>query len=257
MKSKGEGGKTKTPRAKPRPGMSAIEMHRQPRQAGKLAEEVAAQIEADIVRLGWPVGQVIGSEATLLKKYGVSRAVFREAIRLIEYHMVARMRAGRGGGLVVVEPNTEIVARAVALYLSYKKVVPKQLLKIRALMEGHAASFAAVSATERERLALREFLATETENIEKSFELTKNFHLRVAELAHNPVIYIFVRCLVDLSEQHIEPMKDRRIIAKRLNAVHTKIGDAIISGDAATAGYRMSRHVQALDPWIGEGKKGM
>ena len=71
----------------------------------KLAATVAAQILADVMAEDWPVGEVFGSEAELLEQYGVSRAVFREAVRLVEHQQVATMRRGPGGGLVVIEPS--------------------------------------------------------------------------------------------------------------------------------------------------------
>jgi len=67
------------------------------RRAGpQAAERVAAAIEADVLRAGWPVGLVLGSEEQLAARYGVGRAVIREAIRLAEHRQVARMRRRPG-----------------------------------------------------------------------------------------------------------------------------------------------------------------
>ena len=43
----------------------------------KRAAKVADLIIEDVMALGWPVGEVLGSEADLLERYQVSRAVFR------------------------------------------------------------------------------------------------------------------------------------------------------------------------------------
>ena len=83
----------------------------------KLAEKVASRIIADIRARGWPVGEVLGSETELLERYGVSRAVFREAVRLLEHQRIARMRRGPGGGLVIEAPSVESVVEAMAIYL--------------------------------------------------------------------------------------------------------------------------------------------
>ena len=55
----------------------------------KRAAKVADRIVGDVMALGWPVGEVLGSEADLLERYQVSRAVFREAVRLLEHQQVA------------------------------------------------------------------------------------------------------------------------------------------------------------------------
>ena len=73
--------------------------------AVKLGEITAMKIEAQIAARGWTQGEVLGSESELLDEYGVSRAVLREAIRLLEHHGVATMRRGPGGGLIVRHPE--------------------------------------------------------------------------------------------------------------------------------------------------------
>ena len=45
----------------------------------KMAETVAATMTRDIMRRGWKVGEMLGSEAELSKRYKVSRWVMREA----------------------------------------------------------------------------------------------------------------------------------------------------------------------------------
>ena len=69
----------------------------------KGAEQVARSIFRDIVARNLPEpGTLLGSEAELTAKYEVSRAVFREAVRILEHHQIATMRRGPGGGLFVV-----------------------------------------------------------------------------------------------------------------------------------------------------------
>jgi len=216
----------------------------------KLAEQIAARIESDIIAMGWPVGQLIGSEPSLMAKYGVSRAVLREAIRLIEHHFVGRMRPGPNGGLLVTKPDSEVVARAISLYLSFAKVGRDQLLEIRGEIEGFAAELAAQRATDQERVQLREFMGAELHRLEDSWLEAKEFHLRVAALAHNPTVDLLVRCLADLTEGETTPAEERHEVASNTHAVHTKIADAIISGDASMARYRMSRHIRAISPWL-------
>ncbi|GAA3137351.1 hypothetical protein GCM10020255_012810 [Rhodococcus baikonurensis] len=64
----------------------------------KLAGAVAGRIRDDIVSEGRYVGEVLGSEADFVSRYGVSRSVFRESVRILEHYSVARMRRGPGVG---------------------------------------------------------------------------------------------------------------------------------------------------------------
>ena len=84
---------------------------------------------------GWPVGTLIGSEAELMERYGVSRAVLREAVRLLEHHDIAVMRRGPGGGLFVSEPGLEAVTDAVALYLDRRGMDAAGLVELRSGVE--------------------------------------------------------------------------------------------------------------------------
>ena len=71
--------------------------HRLPTAPGrKLGEILAETIENEIIAAGWKVGDVVGSESELCERYGVSRAVFREAIRIVGHHGVAEMRREAG-----------------------------------------------------------------------------------------------------------------------------------------------------------------
>src|SRR5207302_309872 len=101
----------------------------------KLAAQVARRIENDIIVAGWPVGAVLGSEGELLERYGVSRAVFREAVRLVEHKQVARMRRGPGGGLVVTEPSVQTVTDAVTVYFTFKGVRLDEVFEARVALE--------------------------------------------------------------------------------------------------------------------------
>ena len=71
----------------------------------KKAEIVADQIEQTIVGQRWEPGDLFGSEVQLIARYGVSRAVFREAVRLLEHHGLAEMRRGLHGGLFIRQPE--------------------------------------------------------------------------------------------------------------------------------------------------------
>src|SRR3954451_7155612 len=99
--------------------------------APKLASLVAQRIEEEVAARGWPVGTVLGSESDLLEQFGVSRAVLRGAVRLVEHTGAARMRRGPGGGLVVTEPSRQAVVAAMGVWFSYVGVRIGEMLEVR------------------------------------------------------------------------------------------------------------------------------
>ena len=106
-----------------------------PGPSPKLGQTIAQLIEQDIMERGWPLGEVLGSEAELIERFGVSRAAFREATRILEDHQTAVMRRGRGGGLIVTAPDSASVARVSALYLDYARISEEQLIDARTTVE--------------------------------------------------------------------------------------------------------------------------
>ena len=137
----------------------------------KLGEVLAERIEDEIIERGWPVGQVLGSEADLIGKYDVSRAVFREAMRIVDHHGVAEMRRGPGGGLVVAAPDLEAVIRTVALHLEFLRIEPGQINEARMALELEVVRAAAERLTPDGAERIKQHLAHEVEDIKRTREL--------------------------------------------------------------------------------------
>jgi DNA-binding FadR family transcriptional regulator len=219
----------------------------------KLAESVAAQILAEIVRRGWPRGLVLGSEADLLARYGISRSVLREAVRLLEYHSIAVMRRGPGGGLVVHEPEPEASIDAMALYLDYRSVGPEDLRVVREAIELGALGRVVARRGEAE-IAERLQAAIDRTNEPTAPQRTgaDHFHAELAALSGNPVLELFLRILTELWSRHRArptsptPGPDAEATVVR---IHSRILTAILDGDEEIARHRMRRHLEAMTAW--------
>jgi DNA-binding FadR family transcriptional regulator len=231
----------------------------------KLAEVVAETIEQQIIKEGWPLGAVLGSEPELLERYEVSRAVLREAIRIVEHHSVARMRRGPNGGLVVTAPDISNLSKTAALLLDFKHVSGQNLVEARAVVEIAAVEQATKALDEEGIARLKE--ALELESLEppltdpSGLELDgpHEIHGVIAELSGNPALHLFVDILVQLtSSEHgrfeyrrvVRSTSDRDRVAQSIHTAHYAIVEAMISGDAALAMHRMRRHLDAMSGWI-------
>jgi DNA-binding FadR family transcriptional regulator len=233
----------------------------------RLAETVAGLIEKDIINDGWRTGSVLGSERELIERYGVSRAVFREAVRLVERHQMARMRRGPGGGLVVTEPDPGIVRDAARVFLRHAAVNRRQLLEARMALELAGVTAATERLTESGIARLTEALETERQLIDRGVTLghARNLHSVIAELAGNPAITLFVEVLTLLDQDMVqqgweaggdagEPADERhRDTAARSHEAHQAIVAALVAGDAPLAQHRMRRHLQAIAALLDNG----
>jgi len=211
----------------------------------KMAATVARRILTDVVERGWPVGEVLGSQAELMERYGVSRAVFREAVRLVENQQVASMRRGPGGGLVVTEPTVDAIIDAAVLSLHRANTRLHEVFEARIVLEVIAAELATERLTADDAAALR---ALEDEEVRDHRAL----HARLAALTHNPALELFVDILNRVAFLYFRgagsSLTESTFSASR--QAHTRIIEAVLDRDAEAARRRMRRHLEAESTFL-------
>jgi hypothetical protein len=171
--------------------VSAATQHKNRRAAW-----IAWRIEEDIHADGWPFGTVYGSQSELRKRYGAGDESLHEAIRLLEFNGVARMRRGRSGGLVVERPSLSLVITSV---VGYFKVVRASLESVSLLdqINSARASLAAVAAR----------MASERAAVMGEFRhgcgICGGYHRSARELAvlDDPCLQLCACCLNSLGHQ--------------------------------------------------------
>lgn len=224
----------------------------------KLAEVLAGEMFDDIAAAGWPVGKVLGSEPELLERYGCGRAAFREAVRLLEHHSVARTRRGPGGGLVVTAPGPAASVTAMALYLEYAKVPSADLRVVRTAMEIACLDRVLARGADPEvARTLRDAHQLDATSNNADLHATgDDVHHALADLSGNPIFPLFLRIVTTLSRRHnvaVAPESDfaRTGAARRVATAHSAIVDAVICGDGERARAALIEHLDSTLPlWL-------
>jgi DNA-binding FadR family transcriptional regulator len=219
----------------------------------KRALILAHQLEQEIIEAGWPVGSVLGTEFELLERLSVGRGVLREAARLLEDQHIAKMRRGRGGGLVVLEPNVIAVADSIAIFLESLNVSSDDIFEARQVLDLFAVELAADRIDEKHSAKLRELLIEEKEADEKDIVggSHRQMHAAIAEASGNPAIAVLGKVLSLLSDD-LDVMRGRRSdeavrrLADGVHRAHEAIVEALISGDGLLASHRMLKHLTVL-----------
>ncbi|MBS7542810.1 GntR family transcriptional regulator [Ancylobacter oerskovii] len=176
------------------------------------------------------------SEPELARRFGISRAPLREAIRRLEERSVLT-RAPRLGARVVV--------------LSPAKV--EQIFVVREAVEGMIAREAAKLITDAEVAQLRESLARQKARSEEigfstflTRELDSDFHTFIAQCSRNEFLIKFLcedyATLIGLCRKHLRQVPER---AYRAFVEHGRIVDALADRDPDMAELAMRRHIQA------------
>jgi DNA-binding FadR family transcriptional regulator len=243
----------------------------------KRAELLSREIYRDIVARGWPVGEVWGSESELMAAHGVSRAVLREAVRLLEHHQIAVMRRGPGGGLVVTAPTLDATAAAVALYLDHRRVTLAHINTARLGMELAAARLAVERLDDGSRADLLDALGTErahhraaaqadthreeqvrrqladTSTAEDLLERANAVHRTIARLSGNRILDLFISVVLRLGLEHTDTKRlSDNVLSRTASSVyraHEAIVEALLAGDVDIALHRLRHHLNALRPW--------
>lgn len=216
----------------------------------KRGQRVAFAILSDIAADGWSVGSLVGSERELMERYDSSRAVLREAVRVLEHHQVARMRRGPGGGLFVTEPGMEAITEAVALHMHRLEITPAHLFEVRAAVE--------LAVLERGMGRIDDGIAEDLEAALEA-ERTATFdqlrdrahtvHALLATTSGNRVLELLQMILLRLTRLHQGPTPRRTLTPERaaeLAEVHAGIVEAVVDGDVEVARMRMRKHLEEL-----------
>ncbi|WP_280347276.1 GntR family transcriptional regulator [Pseudomonas sp. BN414] len=101
----------------------------------KKAEQIARKLRQQILESDWPIGMLLGSEAELMERFDVGRAVIREAIRSLERLGVVEMGRGGASGLRVVRPDPAQMILASTRYLRRTGLSVEEAACVRTALE--------------------------------------------------------------------------------------------------------------------------
>lgn len=176
-------------------------------------------------------------EAALSKLFGVSRTIVRQVLRRLAHDNLVELRPNRGA--MVAKPTPEDT---------------RKIFEARRALESAIVSLVVRNAKKPELAALKRQLAAEHDALGRAdqsawTQLASGFHLRLAELAGNPILRGY---LVELMSRCslIVALYERPGNAPCEHDEHARIVQAIERGDAAGAAALMTRHLDALESRI-------
>ncbi|XKH60010.1 transcriptional regulator NanR [Halomonas sediminis] len=212
-----------------------------------LSEQVAEQLEADILE-GW-LGEndQLPSERELMEQFGVGRPAVREALFYLQQLGLIAINSGTRAR--VIRPTAEaVMARlsGVTRQLLSKPDGQQYFQEARALFEISLARYAASYAEEEDLARLRGALQENHDAVgdEARFKRSDNdFHGVLASIARNPIfdaIHVALSEWLDDRRAQVLQQKDED---KAALAAHVELVEAIESGDPDAAEAAMRRHL--------------
>jgi len=215
----------------------------------KLAEAVAWRIRDDIAQMGWPQDVKLGEESELLKRYGVSRWVLRQALGTLEVHAMVRSRRGPGGGLLIGRPDPTHTIEATAGYLYHADFKLQDLYDLRAHLLENAVQLAAAHAPADPRALLASVADAENAACAREArEASVLFYREIARLSGNRVLGLFLTILTEFIST-VENEATSAEVAPLVRRQRRAIADALISGNAGLARRLTTDHLDRMRPF--------
>jgi GntR family transcriptional repressor for pyruvate dehydrogenase complex len=187
-----------------------ITMHRTPKRRfreGRLSEHVVVELERIIAEEFPTAGQLLPKESELAHRFGVSRIVIREAVKVLEDRGVLEVQAGSGTRTRMPSPDK---VKESLLRLFRNQPIPEaedmeRMLELRGVLEETAAGLAAVRASDEDLAeigtALSEMAAATSTDV--IFRADLRFHTAVARAAHNRYFEMVLEPLTHVIIQQI------------------------------------------------------
>jgi GntR family transcriptional regulator, transcriptional repressor for pyruvate dehydrogenase complex len=125
----------------------------------KLYEDVANQIEEEIIAGEFKPGDKLPSERELEEIFGASRGTIRQSFRILEQKGVLEIKTGAHGGAFVREITPDEISKSIALLIRFNFVTPDHIAKFREGIEGSLiANLAAENASQEDVQQLKAML---------------------------------------------------------------------------------------------------
>jgi GntR family transcriptional repressor for pyruvate dehydrogenase complex len=225
---------------------SAGALRLQPAPRQKLAETVAQQLLEGIRTNRLAPGTRIPSERELMSALGVGRSTIREALNGLALLGVIEVRHGQGA-FVAARPTVPQTPAAIETALA--KGVTRDLLEARGGMELLIAELAALRRTEADLRELEAVLAHSAAELaagRSAAAPSAQFHLELAEAAHNEVLAGFVSSILELLVERGPRLETEPGYAEWELGEHRGLYEAVRAGDAPLAVERMRAHLDAM-----------
>lgn len=224
---------------------------------GRLYEKIVEQIEKRIVDGDLKAGDKLPSERELAIQFGVSRTSVREAMKALSLRGLIEVTPGRG--TFITDQTSQALRQSMNLMFQLGKMdANRYLLELREILEPEIAAMAATRATKENLDAMREAVEAmdrSLDDVGTYVEADLDFHLSLAESAHNPIILSLLDSLIsELREQRFRSANVEGAL-HRGQPNHKAVLAAIEQGDTETARRTMIKHMKQAREDIEEALK--
>jgi GntR family transcriptional repressor for pyruvate dehydrogenase complex len=215
----------------------------------KVAETVAREILRSIGTKGLVKGDQLPSEVQMLRNYDVGRGSLREALRILEVHGVIKIKAGPGGGPVVMGVMSHDFARMATLFFEAGRVTFRDIIDARLVLEP---TMARLAAERRNTKLIKQLmnLGTVTDSDEEYLRSGALFHRMIASMSENSVLNLITHAIDDIFHDRVSSVLFP--VNRRMDVViaHNAIARSIAAGEGTKAERLMREHMTEYAKYV-------
>jgi len=199
-----------------------------------LADEVAAQLQQQIIQGKYKTGEQLPVEADLMKAFGVGRSSIREAIKILANSGLLRVQQGLGTFVEGAEGIKEPLAQRL------KRADFEDLEEVRQLLEIKIAEKAAANRTAKDIKEMRHWLAVRKQAaaanlLNECIDADINFHTAIAVASKNEVLAdLYKTFSIQVKKWFLTIFTDASSFTKS-QALHEQLLESIEANDSRKA----------------------
>lgn len=203
------------------------------------------QLISYVVNGAWKAGDRIPPERELCQQLGIARTSLREAVKAMELIGMLDSRVGDG---TFVCPRSEFLSRPLLwAFTGTDHEELRDIMEAREFLERDLAGLAAERASEGEMAVIAQAIGRMRESIaqnESILQADMEFHLAIADAAHNEVLRNAVQLLRNLMKQWLVLKLLIPQVPEHVLKQHEIIYEAIRNHDTSAARAAMWTHLE-------------
>lgn len=218
-----------------------------------ITDTITAKLESMIVEGIVKPGQALPPERQLARDLEVSRASLRQALSVLEARGLILSK--QGGGNYVCDVVKKSFSDPLLDLIKRHHELKFQVIELRQTLECSAAYFAAERATAEDKDTIRSRLAELQAIIPQKKPVAEaradlEFHLAIADAAHNAPLSLMLRNIYSLLlseiEENLSLIHQYDTPTARLHAQHEKMAELVIDGDSEGAREVVIEHLKLI-----------
>lgn len=219
----------------------------QPLEQNKRFEQIVTLLKEKVLSGEYRPGDRLPTERELSEALHVSRLSVREAYRALQVLGMVEIRRGHQGGAFIQQPNRQGLVQSISDLFRFQGITVEEWTEARLIFETDIARLAIRRATPDDYARLEDAIVR-TEEAARAGELAHaeliRFHLCLAEVARNTILYTSYRSMMDLLLSSFLALGVRADHYRNVSEEHRKILELLKAKDEAAFLRITEEHVQ-------------